>query len=76
MQIHCRVVVLPCCNMVLYFPTASMFTLKNPAEESMEGDRDEEEDDFQTDEDEEMEVEKQVQVQKRKKVCMSNVYLR
>lgn len=53
----------------LYPP--SMFTLKNPAEESMEGEKDEEEDDFQTDEDEEeeeeMEVEKQA-VQKRKKV--------
>lgn len=49
----------------LYPPT--MFTLKNPAEESMEGEKDEEEDDFQTDEDEEMEVDKQV-VQKRKKV--------
>ncbi|GAA6217145.1 surfeit locus protein 2 [Lates japonicus] len=47
---------------------SSVFTLKNPAEESMEGDRDEEEDDFQTDEDEEMEVDKQAQVQKRKKV--------
>lgn len=49
-----------------YF-TASVFTLKNPAEESMKSDRGEEEDDFQTDEDEEMEVDKQV-VQKRKKV--------
>ncbi|XP_071321302.1 surfeit locus protein 2 [Trachinotus anak] len=49
----------------LYPP--SMFTSKNPAEESMEGDGDEEEDDFQTDEDEDMEVDKQV-VQKRKKV--------
>ncbi|XP_030598890.1 surfeit locus protein 2 [Archocentrus centrarchus] len=49
----------------LYPP--SIFTLKNPAEESIEDGRDEEEDDFQTDEDEEMEVEKQV-VQKRKKV--------
>uniref|UniRef100_A0A3B4VQ56 Surfeit 2 n=1 Tax=Seriola dumerili TaxID=41447 RepID=A0A3B4VQ56_SERDU len=48
----------------LYPP--SMFTLKNSAEESMEGDGDEEEDDFQTDDDEEMEVEKQA-VQKRKK---------
>ncbi|KAK2819205.1 hypothetical protein Q5P01_024766 [Channa striata] len=46
---------------------SSMFTLKKPAEESIEGDKDEEEDDFQTDEDEEMEVDKQV-VQKRKKV--------
>lgn len=49
-------------------PTATIFTLKNPAEESMEGDRDEEEDDFQTDEEEGMEVDKQV-LQKRKKVC-------
>nr|XP_046231300.1 surfeit locus protein 2 [Scatophagus argus] len=49
----------------LYPP--SLFTLKNLAEESVEGDGDEEEDDFQTDEDEEMEVDKQVQ-QKRKKV--------
>uniref|UniRef100_A0A3P8T7R4 Surfeit 2 n=1 Tax=Amphiprion percula TaxID=161767 RepID=A0A3P8T7R4_AMPPE len=52
----------------LYPP--SMFSLKNPTEESMEGEKDEEEDDFQTDEDEEeeeMEVEKQA-VQKRKKV--------
>lgn len=49
----------------LYPPT--LFTLKNPAEEGMEGDGDEEEDDFQTDEDEEMEVDNQVQ-QKRKKV--------
>ncbi|XP_070780989.1 surfeit locus protein 2 [Enoplosus armatus] len=48
------------------YPT-SMFTLKNTAEESMEGDGGEEEDDFQTDEDEEMEVDKQV-LQKRKKV--------
>lgn len=46
-----------------------MFTLKNPAEESMKGDNEEEEDDFQTDEDEEMEMDQQV-VQKRKKVCM------
>lgn len=52
---------------VSYVPTATIFTLKNPAEESMEGDGDEAEDDFQTDEDEEMEVEKQV-LQKRKKV--------
>ncbi|XP_040013521.1 surfeit locus protein 2 [Xiphias gladius] len=49
----------------LYPP--SMFTLKNPAEESMKGDNEEEEDDFQTDEDEEMEMDQQV-VQKRKKV--------
>ncbi|KAM9338633.1 surfeit locus protein 2 [Symphorus nematophorus] len=49
----------------LYPP--SIFTLKNPAEESMEGDGAEEEDDFLTDEDEEMEVDKQEQ-QKRKKV--------
>ncbi|XP_041667170.1 surfeit locus protein 2 [Cheilinus undulatus] len=49
----------------LYPP--SMFTLKNPAEESMEADEDEDDDDFQTDEDDEMEVDKQVQ-QKRKKV--------
>ncbi|XP_047425881.1 surfeit locus protein 2 [Mugil cephalus] len=50
----------------LYPP--SMFSLKNAAEENMEGGGDEEEeDDFQTDEDEEMEVEKQV-VEKRKKV--------
>ncbi|XP_026153477.1 surfeit locus protein 2 [Mastacembelus armatus] len=46
---------------------SSMFTLKNPAVESTEGDRDEEEDDFQTDEEEDMEVDKQV-VKKRKKV--------
>lgn len=45
-----------------------MFSIKNPAEESMEGDGDEGEDDFQTDEDEEMEVDKQA-LQKRKKVC-------
>lgn len=47
-----------------------MFTLKNEAGESMEGDGGEEEDDFQTDEEEEeeMEMDKQVQ-QKRKKVC-------
>ncbi|XP_070845125.1 surfeit locus protein 2 [Chaetodon trifascialis] len=49
----------------LYPP--SLFTLKNTAEESMEGDGGEEEDDFQTDEDEEMEVDAQV-LQKRKKV--------
>ncbi|XP_042365522.1 surfeit locus protein 2 [Plectropomus leopardus] len=49
----------------LYPPT--MFTLKNRAGESMEGDEDEEEDDFQTDEEEEMEVDKPAQ-QKRKKV--------
>lgn len=48
-------------------PTATMFTLKNSAEEGMEGDGDEEEDDFQTDEEEEMEVDKQT-LQKRKKV--------
>lgn len=56
---------------LLYFPTASMFTLKK-AEETMEDGKDEEEDDFQTDEDEdeEMEVDKQV-LQKRKKVCRS-----
>lgn len=53
---------------VSYVPTATIFTLKNPAEENMEGDGDEAEDDFQTDEDEEMEVDKQV-LQKRKKVC-------
>lgn len=48
---------------------SSMFTLKNPADESMEGNKSEEEDDFQTDEDEDedMEVDKQV-LQKRKKV--------
>ncbi|XP_020506469.1 surfeit locus protein 2 [Labrus bergylta] len=48
---------------------SSVFTLKEPAEESVEADRDEkeEEDDFQTDEDEDMEVDKQEQ-QKRKKV--------
>lgn len=44
-----------------------MFTVKNSAEEGMEGDGDEEEDDFQTDEEEEMEVDKQT-LQKRKKV--------
>lgn len=53
----------------LYPPT--IFTLKNAADESMEGEKDEEkdeeEDDFQTDEDEEMEVDNQAQ-QKRKKV--------
>ncbi|CAJ1070614.1 surfeit locus protein 2 [Xyrichtys novacula] len=48
----------------LYPP--SIFSLKNPTEESMEGGKDEEEDDFQTDEEEEMETDKQVQ-QKRKK---------
>lgn len=46
---------------------SSVFTLKNPAEESMEGEKAEEEDDFLTDEEEDMEVDKQV-VQKRKKV--------
>lgn len=50
-----------------YVPTATIFSLKNPAEESMEGDGGEAEDDFQTDEDEDMEVDKQV-LQKRKKV--------
>lgn len=53
---------------VSYVPTATIFTLKKPAEENKEGDGDEAEDDFQTDEDEEMEVDKQV-LQKRKKVC-------
>nr|XP_019937289.1 PREDICTED: surfeit locus protein 2 [Paralichthys olivaceus] len=48
------------------YPT-SIFTLKNPAEEDMEGDGNEEGDDFQTDEDEGMEVDKQ-EVQKRNKV--------
>uniref|UniRef100_A0A3Q3RC87 Surfeit 2 n=1 Tax=Monopterus albus TaxID=43700 RepID=A0A3Q3RC87_MONAL len=46
---------------------SSMLTLKNPADASIEGDRDGEEDDFQTVEDEEMEVDKQA-LQKRKKV--------
>lgn len=54
-------------SFVSYVPTATMLTIKNPAEEGMEGDGDEEGDDFQTDEDEEMEVDKQV-LQKRKKV--------
>ncbi|KAI3362329.1 hypothetical protein L3Q82_012640 [Scortum barcoo] len=49
----------------LYPP--SMFSLKNPEGESMEGDGKEEEDDFQTDEDEDMEVDTQA-LQKRKKV--------
>ena len=67
---------LPCCNIVFFPPTASMFTLNKQAEEAMEDGVAEKEDDFQTDEDEdedgdeneEMEVDKQVQ-QKRKKVC-------
>ncbi|XP_061590124.1 surfeit locus protein 2 [Cololabis saira] len=46
---------------------SSMFTLKNPEEETVEGGGDKEEDDFQTDEDEQMEMETQ-EVQKRKKV--------
>ncbi|CAG5867509.1 unnamed protein product [Menidia menidia] len=46
---------------------SSVFTLKNPTEETMGGEEEEKEDDFQTDEDEEMEVEKEG-VQKRKKV--------
>ncbi|XP_012729976.2 surfeit locus protein 2 [Fundulus heteroclitus] len=47
---------------------SSMFTCKNPEEESKEGGADGEDgDDFMTDEDEEMEVDNQV-VQKRKKV--------
>ncbi|XP_054468802.1 surfeit locus protein 2 [Anoplopoma fimbria] len=46
---------------------ATMFTLNNEAEESVEVDEKKEEDDFQTDEEEEMEVDKPVQ-QKRKKV--------
>lgn len=58
----------------MYLSTASIFTLKNQVEESMEDGRKEEEDDFQTDEDEEMEVEKQA-VQKRKKVC-GIIYIR
>lgn len=58
----------------MYLSTASIFTLKNQAEESTEDGRKEEEDDFQTDEDEEMEVEKQA-VQKRKKVC-GIIYIR
>ncbi|XP_073333967.1 surfeit locus protein 2 [Pagrus major] len=51
----------------LYPPT--IFTVRNPEEENMEGEKkgDEEEDDFQTDEDEEMEVDNRV-LQKRKKV--------
>lgn len=57
-----------CCNTVCA-STASVFTLKNPAGESVVDGGDEEEDDFQTDEDEEMEVEKQEAVPKRKKVC-------
>lgn len=52
----------------MYVPTAHLFTLKNPTEENMEGDRSEEEDDFQTDDDEDMEVDKPA-LQKRKKVC-------
>lgn len=69
-----KVAFLPCCNIVFFLPTASMFTLKKEAEEAMEDGGAEKEDDFQTDEDEdedeneEMEVDKQVQ-QKRKKVC-------
>lgn len=55
-------------NTVPCIPAASIFTLKNQAEESMEGQGDKEEDDFQTDEDDEMEVDNQV-LQKRKKVC-------
>lgn len=59
-------------NIVSYFPTASIFTPKNPSEENMEGDGDQEEDDFQTDEDEEMEMEVDKQAaQKRKKVCVN-----
>lgn len=54
------------------FATATVFTIKNTAEESMEGDGAVEEDDFQTDEDEGMEVDKQV-VQKRKKVSIGSV---
>ncbi|XP_051269121.1 surfeit locus protein 2 [Dicentrarchus labrax] len=46
---------------------SSVFTLKTPAEENMEGEKKEEDDDFQTDEEEEMEVDKQM-LQKRKKV--------
>lgn len=57
--------------------TATIFTVKNPAEENLEGEKkeDEEEDDFQTDEDEEMEVDNQV-LQKRKKVCrnLKNIF--
>uniref|UniRef100_A0A3Q3VPQ0 Surfeit 2 n=1 Tax=Mola mola TaxID=94237 RepID=A0A3Q3VPQ0_MOLML len=49
----------------LYPP--AIFSLTNPAEESMEADGDANEDDFQTDEDEEMETDKQP-LQKRKKV--------
>ncbi|XP_072228377.1 surfeit locus protein 2 [Leuresthes tenuis] len=46
---------------------SSLFTLKSPAEEGMEGEKEEgEEDDFQTDDDDEMEVDKEV-AQKRKK---------
>lgn len=60
-------VALHCCNAVFFFPTASLFALKNTEEESMKDDRDEEEDDLQSDEEEGMEVDKQV-VQKRKKV--------
>lgn len=53
-----------------HVPTATIFTVKNPAEENMEGENkgDGEEDDFQTDEEDEMEVDSQV-LQKRKKVC-------
>lgn len=67
-RVACSVTVFLCCNFVSYVLTATMFTLKTMAEESMEGGGDEEEDDFQTDEDEQMEVDKQV-LQKRKKVC-------
>ncbi|KAM3599639.1 uncharacterized protein V6R79_009057 [Siganus canaliculatus] len=49
----------------LYPP--SLFTLKNPAEESTEGDKEKEEDDFQTDEEEEMEMEVDQQAQQKRK---------
>lgn len=59
---------------ILCVPIATMFSLKNTAEEGMEGDDDEEEDDFQTDEEEEMEVDKQT-LQKRKKVSENWTFL-
>lgn len=48
--------------------TATMFTLKNQAEDATHCVDNEAEDDFKTDEEEEMEVESQG-LQKRKKVC-------
>lgn len=48
-------------------PTAHLFTLKNPTEETTGGGRNEEEDDFQTEDDEDMEVDAPA-LQKRKKV--------